>query len=149
MEIKKEYMQWMSGRDTGISSETIMSAILGIDYNRPDVPYDAADFGRCARMLEQFPELRKELKLVSDKHKIWIPFIDCWKQLERDYKECKKWWALPEAEQKKLKRRKHFYNPAELFYNKLKTLVDVGRYLNGMRYQNSMNSMSNKAPETV
>lgn len=126
-----------------------MCAILGTTHYRPDVPYDCADFGRCYRMLQRFPELRNEIRKVSDIHKQWIPFIDCWKQLEALYEDALCWWDLPENEQKKQKRRKNFISPAQELYNHLNTCVSIGRYMNGMRFQNSVYSLRGEAPETV
>lgn len=61
--IPKTPSEWSRGRDTGISSGTIYTAATG-DYSpwgKYDVPHDAADFGRCYRLLKLFPELRDSL----------------------------------------------------------------------------------------
>lgn len=108
MEVKKEWLEWLAGGDTGISSKTMLEAITGIPTDRFDIPYDIADIGRCVRMLRQFPDLRPQIEKVMIKHKEWMPFIDCWKELERRYDECVKFQALPEEEKKKMKNKKIF-----------------------------------------
>lgn len=144
MEVKENWLNWLQGRDTGISSKTMFSALTGIPVVCYDIPYDIADIGRCIRMLKACPELRNSIYKVSDKHIEWQPFIDCWKQLEIDYEECCKWEALSDSEQKNLKRRKHFYVPNDKYWNLMEQLVMTSRYLKGMRMQGTSDSYNNK-----
>lgn len=87
----KNLQEWALGRDTGISSMTILGVfypnLVPHDaYRRPDVPHDPSDFGRCYRMLKQFPTLGP-LSMVSDKYPEWKPFIDNWPELAALYEE--------------------------------------------------------------
>ena len=52
---------WLLSRDTGISSETILAVMTGSEIERPGVPHDTADFGRCHRLLGHFPEWRSRM----------------------------------------------------------------------------------------
>lgn len=48
--------EWLFSDDTGVSSKTMCAAYLGIKPEMAtSVPYDAADFGRCYRFLQRFP----------------------------------------------------------------------------------------------
>jgi len=147
MEVKKEWLDWLASSDTGTSSKTMFSAITGTPISeRPDVPGDIADIGRCVRMLRKCPDLRDKLHMVIDKHKEWMPFIDCWKELEKLYDECRIFEALLPAEQNKMKKRKHFTSPNEQAWNLMEQLNVASRYLRGMRIQNDHHSWKNQPP---
>lgn len=147
MEVKKEWMEWLASRDTGISSKTMFAAITGIPTGECDVPHDISDVGRCVRMLRKLPDLRPQIEKVMIQHKQWMPYIDCWKELERRYDECVAFEALPEEEKNKMKRRKNFSSPNERAWNLLCELACASRYLSGWRMQNSSSSWRNKAPD--
>ena len=146
MEVKKEWMEWLASRDTGISSKTMFAAITGVPTGECDVPHDIADVGRCVRMLRKLPDLRPQIEKVMIKHKEWMPYIDCWKELERRYDECVAFEALPGDEKKKMKKRKHFYSPNETTWKLMCELGTASRYLKGMRMQNSSSSWRNAPP---
>lgn len=80
----KGLLIWMLSGDTGVSSETIVRIAIGVkpakgDYY--DAPYDPSDFGRCYRLLKQFPELNKKLPLVARKCKAFAPLVANWGEL--------------------------------------------------------------------
>ena len=79
--------EWIAGRDTGASSATIWSALTGSPSpdGRYDVPHDGADFGRCYRLLDLFPEWRPRLVEVAVKHPAWTPFAREWAALTALY----------------------------------------------------------------
>ncbi len=77
--------EWALGRDTGISSMTIYSAITGIEIDRKDVPHDPVDFGRCYRLLQLFPAWRKDLPKVIMLCPGWEPFVEAWDELTAMY----------------------------------------------------------------
>ncbi len=54
-EIKMKAIEWLLGRDTGISSKTMCGALFGINPAWRDIPYDADDFGRCLRFIRFMP----------------------------------------------------------------------------------------------
>lgn len=147
MEVKKEHLDWLSSRDTGISSKTMLSAITGIPVGCCDIPYDIADVGRCVKMLRALPDLRSQLSKVIEVHNHWMPFIDCWKELERRYDECVVFEAMPELEKLKMKRKKHFVSPNDSAWNKICELVCASRYLKGLRMQNSSSCWGNSPPK--
>lgn len=148
MEVKESWMNWLASHDTGVSSKTMFSAITGVPTDACDIPYDIADVGRCVRMLRALPDLRPQIEKVMIKHKEWMPFIDCWKELERRYDECVAFEALPEEEKNKMKKKKYFHSPNDSTWHLMSELVTASRYLRGWRMQNSSTSWSNLAPKT-
>lgn len=77
---------WRRGPDTGISSLTIYIVMMGLPNSelgrwRPDVPLDGADFGRCYRLLEQFPHWRPRLAEVTERFPAWTGLVGAWDEL--------------------------------------------------------------------
>lgn len=55
--IEKRALRWALGNDTGVSSETMAQFMLGIEARQwKSPPSDAADRGRCIRLLKLIPE---------------------------------------------------------------------------------------------
>lgn len=130
--IKPEYLEWMASSDTGLSSKTILCSICGIDNDNPSVPADASDVGRCVRLLNKFPELRDHLYMVYERHVKWMPYIDCWQEIEY------------------LHRMAFFSTSHDKFlYHLLNKLSFASNYLSGLRIQNYSNSWANKSPDKV
>ena len=91
--------QWAKGRDTGISSMTIYSVMMGVPVDRADVPHDPDDFGRCYRLLRLFPAWRKRLDQVAERYPAWKSLVQEWSVLESLYEEALRfdsWDALYE-----------------------------------------------------
>jgi hypothetical protein len=81
-------VQWLASWDTGISSLTIFSVFQGHSRpDRPDVPHDPADFGRCYRLLRVAPEWRANLSRVAERYPAWAPLVARWDDLTRLYEE--------------------------------------------------------------
>ena len=83
-ELNKKMLSWVVGNDTGLSSQTIWAAIMGIETHSPSIPYDPADFGRCWRLLNLCDKETKEkaMQEVAKRHEIWMPFVEHWDELE-------------------------------------------------------------------
>lgn len=79
--------EWAAGRDTGVSSMTIYSVMMGVPVDRMDVPHDPDDFGRCYRLLQLFPAWRKRLDQVTEYYPIWSRMVEEWSALELLYEE--------------------------------------------------------------
>jgi hypothetical protein len=78
-------MEWLLGGDTGVSSKTILAVMTGNEVSGPfgaDIPYDPSDFGRCYRLLQQFPEWKARLPEVAARYPIWGPMVEAWPQME-------------------------------------------------------------------
>ncbi len=79
---------WLWGRDRGVSSETIHSVLSGQPCHSGfgfGAPYDADDFGRCARLLELVPEWIPRLGEVADACPPFRRLVRCWPELTRLY----------------------------------------------------------------
>lgn len=91
---------WLAGGDTGMSSKTIWSVMTGRlprhadNWWEPSIPYDPSDFGRCHRLLEEFPAWRARLPEVADKYPEWKPLVEVWDELTALYEEE---WASGQA----------------------------------------------------
>ena len=77
--------QWIVSGDTGISSKTIWSVMMGVEMARPYPPLDPGDFGRCWRLLILVPAWRTRLHEVSARYPVWGPMVRDWRELERLY----------------------------------------------------------------
>jgi len=86
--------QWIVGDDTGVSSQTIWSVMMGVRPRWSGTPLDVDDFGRCVRLVVLIPAFRPRLQEVADKYPQWQPLIDHWEELERLY------WACEAADRK-------------------------------------------------
>lgn len=79
--------EWIRGRDTGVSSATIWSVMVGpaSPYRQYQPPRDPDDFGRCYRLLKYFPAWLPRLGEVSQTYPQWKGLIDRWTDLTRLY----------------------------------------------------------------
>jgi len=87
MNYTDEHIAWYRGSDSGISSETIFEVMTGIPVKNHYIPLDAGDFGRCFRLLEKFSEWHPRMQEVADRFPEWQPFVSCWDEMTRLYKE--------------------------------------------------------------
>ena len=87
--LKVSVNRWTAGLTTGISSITIWSVMTGRPHGLagfgPDVPHDPADFGRCHRLLQAFPEWRVRLGEVVVRYPAWGPMIREWDRMTALY----------------------------------------------------------------
>jgi hypothetical protein len=85
-----EAIAWTVGGDTGTSSETIWGVMTGIEPPgrwHGDTPCDAADFGRCYRLLQRFPAWRKRLPEVAERWPAWRPLVADWDEVTALYEK--------------------------------------------------------------
>lgn len=83
-------LKWMLSDDTGVSSETIVRIAMGVKppkYGYFDAPHDPSDFGRCYRLLKQFPDLKGWLPVVAKKCRPFAPLVANWEELESLWEE--------------------------------------------------------------
>lgn len=90
-------IQWITGTDTGASSQTIFAVLSGRypteEHRRillrcgASTPRDPDDFGRCFRLLERFPEWRGRLDKVVAAYPDWAGLVACWSELEVLWRE--------------------------------------------------------------
>lgn len=83
---EQKAMEWLNSHDTGISSESMVYAALGLTPSRDwDAPYDPSDLGRCLRMLEKLPWVREKAFSGSalTGHRRWKIAIAHWDEMAR------------------------------------------------------------------
>ena len=72
-------LDYLLAGDSGISSQTILHVMEGTARpRRVSIPWDPADFGRCHRMLELFPEWRPRLPEVAAAYPSWTRLVERW-----------------------------------------------------------------------
>lgn len=69
-------IQWIVGDDTGTSSKTIWSVMMGVEPFYASVPFDKADYGRCVRLLQFIPEWQSRLGEVVEKYPEWKEAVE-------------------------------------------------------------------------
>ena len=85
---------WSRSDDTGQSSKAMahhLAPMAGLDtyhVNEPKArPYDSADFGRCVRLLDAVPELRRHLLRMAEVSPQWAALVENWEELENLYRK--------------------------------------------------------------
>jgi len=78
-------IQWLANGERGVSSETIVHHVTGLDMGprfMSDHPYDPDDLIRCVKLLERCPELvpgfREKMPMVSGS---WGRLVEQWDEL--------------------------------------------------------------------
>jgi hypothetical protein len=91
-------IEWLLSDDTGTSSKTILSVMTGskMTGTRADVPYDGGDFGRCYRLLKEFPEWKTRLHEVAEKYVEWVAIVREWDRLSAEYEKDEKVYEILE-----------------------------------------------------
>jgi hypothetical protein len=83
--------EWIHGPDTGLSSKTIWSVMMGnsavLGMWGATEPADPDDFGRCYRLLQKFPEWRARMPEVAAKYPRWAKLVAAWDELTRLFEE--------------------------------------------------------------
>lgn len=79
--IEDRALQWISGGDRGLSSETLWRAMMGREQERVSYPHDPDDFGRCARLLRLIPEWRPRISEMSALHPVWAALAQRWDEI--------------------------------------------------------------------
>lgn len=77
----KKIADWLVGPDTSGASSTMAAIALGLSdptkmYGGFFVPKDSADFGRCKKLVEQIPEIRKAFSNIERAHRPFAPYIE-------------------------------------------------------------------------
>ena len=89
---------WLSGGDRGISSEKMVSHLVGLPSRDRgwfgSYPHDPADFARCVKLLEAVPSLRARLGKMATVCAEWAALVGAWdKLLAMLEAECPEWRA--------------------------------------------------------
>ena len=81
-------LNWLANGETGISSKNI-AFIVGFkivpNNDSYFAPSDPSDFNRCLLLLNEVPELRKDLHELGDYSKHWKRIVDRWDDVEKSF----------------------------------------------------------------
>lgn len=78
-------LAWLAQGETGISSETMAFAALGIERGGTfgtSHPHDPADLRRCVQLLEAVPALRDRMPMIAELSPVWGRLVANWGALE-------------------------------------------------------------------
>lgn len=88
---------WMGSNDTGLSSLTIATVMLGLPFEltmqrgRGEAPHDTGDVGRCVRLLDladqRGVDWRARLGELVERVPAWAPLVPRWYDIETAYRE--------------------------------------------------------------
>lgn len=82
--INRRALEWIFYGDTGSSSKELMRHMLGVATDGDSIPPDSSDFGRCWRLLAEFPEWRSRIGEMAV-YPEWAPLVPAWDELEALY----------------------------------------------------------------
>lgn len=84
-------LQWLSSGRRGISSNSIVQHLTGLDTLRDgwriDIPHDPDDLDRCLQLLEVVPLLRVMLPGMATASPVWSALIGRWTEIEASHLE--------------------------------------------------------------
>lgn len=78
--IARRALLWLSGGDSGMSSEAICYHMLGMKSDG-SFPLDPSDLGRCLRLLELFPEWKPRMGEMARYSAQWAALVERWDEL--------------------------------------------------------------------
>lgn len=79
---KQRMIEWIATCDTGVSSMTMWSALMGVKRKKDlDIPKDNRDFRRCYDMVEYGHVTLDELQVVKKQYPWFAPVVDNWKEI--------------------------------------------------------------------
>jgi len=84
-EMDELLLKWLLSDDTGISSKNIIRRFLNLPTESFGWPHDAADFGRCYRMLKLCPFI--DISIMKDVDRIWADLVDKWQEVSNLYEK--------------------------------------------------------------
>ena len=85
---RQRMIEWIAICDTGISSETMWSALMDVKRKANlNIPRDNNDFRRCYDMVEYGQVTLNELQVVKKQYPWFSPIVDNWKELSLLYEE--------------------------------------------------------------
>lgn len=81
-ELEKRACAWILGDDTGLSSKTVWSVMMGVPQRRRGYPHDPADLLRCLRLLEVVPEWRSRMPEMAACGAEWSALMANWTEIK-------------------------------------------------------------------
>lgn len=85
---RKALIGWLSGDDTGMSSKTLAREFAGEAMRgERSYPSDSADLGRCVRLIDLIPGVRRAVDSLAAKSVYWKALAPEWDRLAALYRE--------------------------------------------------------------
>ena len=105
MNLSNEAIEWLANGDRGLSSNSMVSVIVGVECNKSGWsgiyhPSDPSDFDRCYKLLCAVPEIKENLHRMKQASEVWANIVDNWDELAMmliDMKERRKQGIKPVA----------------------------------------------------
>ena len=82
---------WFLSGGSGRSAKTIVAALTGQEADQESHPLDAADFGRCHRLLQAVPSFRERIGEMRHRSPEWAALVESWSDLETLYEADQEW----------------------------------------------------------
>jgi hypothetical protein len=73
-------IKWMTGDDTGLSSQAIAAHMTTGECDG-SYPHDPADLGRCPRLLELFPAWKPRMPEMAAYGEVWAAYVPRWEEM--------------------------------------------------------------------
>lgn len=84
--LPRRYLELMMRKDIGLSAESILRKLAGVDIGGTRAPLDESDMRRCLWLVSDFPELRERLSLMSEVSPEWAIIVSHWSNLEEAWR---------------------------------------------------------------
>lgn len=84
MTVPSDVRDWLAFGERGISSNTIVSTLFGIDANKGwcgSYPHDPDDLTRCVKLIESCPSVVERFDLMRYVGPVWAGLVDAWPEL--------------------------------------------------------------------
>lgn len=78
---QEKVIDWLASGETGNSSKSLAFEYLGSAYSRIDAPHDPSDLGRCLRLIDKVPAVRKAVDALALKHPRWAIAAKAWDEM--------------------------------------------------------------------
>jgi hypothetical protein len=83
-------INWLAGGRRGVSSDTMVQHLTGLQTLRgwtPSHPYDPGDLNRCLLLLQEVPLMRVILPEMANVSPSWAALIENWELVESTFLE--------------------------------------------------------------
>lgn len=85
----EKVLKWLGSSDTGMSSKALAFEFMNnVEYEDADfAPVDPADLGRCLRLIDKVPEVRKCVDSLATKYKAWAKIAPVWDKIAESMRD--------------------------------------------------------------
>lgn len=80
-DVPPDVVRWLAFGERGVSSETIVSQLTGLQVRSLSHPHDPDDLRRCVLMLDACPSLAARIGEMRSASPEWAALVDVWSEL--------------------------------------------------------------------